>query len=160
MSSIIIYTDGACQHNPGPGGYGVVLTYGEHLRELQGGFRWTTNNRMEILAAIVGLEALKKTSQVQVVTDSQYVVNSMIKGWAEKWKRQNWMRTRSEKAKNADLWERLLSLSQMHSVTWTWVRGHSGHEMNERADRLAVEAREDVDALFEDKFFELEVPVE
>ena len=160
MFSIIIYTDGACQHNPGPGGYGVVLTYGDHSRELQGGFRWTTNNRMEILAAIVGLEALKKTSQVQVVTDSQYVVNSMVKGWAEKWKRQNWMRTRSDKAKNADLWERLLSLSQMHSVTWKWVRGHSGHEMNERADRLAVEAREDVEALLEDEVFELEVPIE
>lgn len=159
MSPIVIYTDGACRHNPGPGGYGVVLTCGEYLKELQGGFRWTTNNRMEILAAIVGLEALKKTSQVEVVTDSQYVVNSMTKGWALKWKKQSWMRTRTEKAKNADLWEKLLSLNHRHSVSWTWVRGHNGHEMNERADQLAVEARENSGALLQDDAFELEVPI-
>ena len=135
-----IYTDGACLGNPGPGGYGAVLLYGEHRKELSGGFRLTTNNRMEIFAVIAALRALKGRCDVTLYTDSQYVVNAISKGWAEKWQLNNWMRTRTEKAINADLWEQLLELCSEHRVQFRWVRGHDGNVENERCDRLAVAA--------------------
>lgn len=135
-----MYTDGGCINNPGPGGYGVVLLYKDHRRELSGGFRLTTNNRMEILAAIKGLEVLNQRCRVTVLSDSQYVVNAIEKGWAVRWKSQGWKRNRKEKAVNPDLWERLLELCSCHEIRFQWIRGHVGTEENERADRLAKEA--------------------
>jgi ribonuclease HI len=139
-SEILIYTDGACIGNPGPGGYGVVLLSGEHRKELFGGYSLTTNNRMEIIAAIRGLESLKKSSTVTLYSDSQYVVNAMKQGWAKKWERQNWMRNRSEFVKNPDLWRQMLELCGTHQVDFVWVKGHAGNKENERCDRLAVMA--------------------
>ena len=137
---VTIYTDGSCRKNPGSGGYGVVLLYGEHRKELSGGFQCTTNNRMEILAAIVGLEALKEPCQVALYSDSQYVVNAISKGWAKRWQSNNWMRNKEDNALNPDLWERLLRLCDRHRVTFHWVRGHAGNVENERCDQLAVAA--------------------
>ena len=137
---ITIYTDGACSGNPGPGGYGVVLLHDKQRRELSGGYRRTTNNRMEMLAAIVGLEALKRRSQVTVYSDSSYLVRAMEQGWATKWRANGWKRNKREMALNPDLWERLLDLCQDHDVEFKWVRGHSGNSENERCDRLATEA--------------------
>ena len=135
-----IYTDGGAIGNPGPGGYGAILRANGAERELSGGYRLTTNNRMEIMAAIVGLEALKKPARVTIHTDSQYLANAINLGWARKWRAQGWMRNRGEPALNPDLWERLLALLECHEVRFQWVRGHAGHPENERADRLAVEA--------------------
>ena len=154
LPDIVIYTDGACSGNPGAGGYGAIMVYGQHEKELWGGFRLTTNNRMEILASIIGLEALNKPSKVKVVTDSRYLVDTITKGWAKKWRSKGWMRTPKEKAKNWDLWERMLPLCDEHDVTWQWVKGHSGHVMNERADVLAVQARDDRMCYDIDSFFE------
>jgi ribonuclease HI len=140
LPEVTIYTDGSCSHNPGPGGYGVVLLYKGHRKELSAGFRLTTNNRMEILAAIKGLEALNQRCRVTLYSDSQYVVNTMEKGWALRWQSNGWMRNRKEKAVNPDLWERLLRLCSRHQVRFQWVRGHVGTEENERADQLATEA--------------------
>ncbi|GAB4211503.1 MAG: hypothetical protein OHK0012_04080 [Synechococcales cyanobacterium] len=140
MQSVEIYTDGACLGNPGPGGYGVILIYGDHRQELSGGFRLTTNNRMEILAAIMGLQSLKKTCEVTLYSDSKYVVDSMTQGWAKRWQANNWLRNRREKALNPDLWSELLRLSDQHTTSFRWVRGHSGHPENERCDQLAVAA--------------------
>lgn len=137
---ITIHTDGSCLGNPGPGGYGVVLEYGERELELSGGFRRTTNNRMEILAVIVGLEALKGRCAVTVYSDSRYVVDAITKGWAVKWRANGWMRNRRERAVNPDLWERLLAALARHDVELRWVRGHAGNRGNVRADRLAVAA--------------------
>ena len=138
--TVVIYTDGACIGNPGPGGYGAVLLQGEHRREISGGFRWTTNNRMEMMAVIEALEALNNPSQVQVYSDSQYVVNAITKGWAARWKANGWRRNKREMAVNPDLWDRLLGLCQTHQVEFRWLRGHSGVRENERCDRLAVAA--------------------
>ena len=140
QKQVVIYTDGACSGNPGPGGYGVVLLFGEHRKELSGGFRKTTNNRMELLGAIEGLRALKERCSVKLHTDSQYVVNAIEKGWAAKWKANGWMRNKKDKAVNPDLWEQLLTLCQQHNVEFVWVRGHSGDKENERCDVLAVAA--------------------
>ena len=140
MKHITIYTDGACSNNPGPGGYGVVLLYDSHRKELSRGFRKTTNNRMEILAAIAGLEALKEPCQVTLYSDSQYLVNAIEKRWAERWQANGWMRNKKEKAVNPDLWERLLELCKIHKVKFEWVRGHAGHDENERCDELATSA--------------------
>lgn len=138
---ITMYTDGACIGNPGPGGYGVILESGAHQRELSAGYRLTTNNRMEILAVIAGLEALRKVpSAVTVYSDSQYLVNAMSKGWAERWRAKGWKRAESQPAINADLWARLLDLCEKHHVVFEWVRGHAGHPQNERCDRLSVQA--------------------
>ncbi len=139
-NSVTIFTDGACLGNPGPGGWGVVLLSGPHRKELSGGYRLTTNNRMELQAAIRGLEALKKPCDAVLVTDSQYVFNGIEKGWAKRWKEKGWMRSRREKAQNADLWEKLLELCEGHRVRFQWVRGHAGNTENERCDRLAQEA--------------------
>jgi len=138
--AVTLYTDGACTGNPGPGGYGVILQFGKHRRELSGGYAHTTNNRMEMMAVIAGLQALKEPCRVRVVTDSEYVVNAMEKGWARSWKARGWRRRTGEPALNADLWERILDLCQEHQVSFQWVRGHAGHAENERCDRLAVEA--------------------
>ena len=151
---IAIYSDGACSGNPGPGGYGTILVCGDYEKELSEGFRQTTNNRMEIMGALRGLQALKKPSAVTLVTDSRYLVDTMTKGWAQKWKSKNWMRTEGEKAKNWDLWEMMLPLCVLHRVTWKWVRGHNGHAMNERVDAMAVKARDDKKNHKTDDFFE------
>lgn len=140
MKDVVIYTDGACSGNPGPGGYGVVMLYRDFRKELSGGFQNTTNNRMEILGVVVGLANLKEKCSVAVYTDSQYVVNAIEKGWAKKWRANGWMRNKKEPALNADLWERLLKLCEFHNVNFIWVRGHAGNPENERCDRLAVEA--------------------
>lgn len=137
---VIIYTDGACLGNPGPGGYGVVLLFDGHRKELSGGFRLTTNNRMELLAVVVGLRSLKERCSVTVYSDSQYVVNAIEKGWAARWRANGWKRNKKEKAINADLWPQLLDLCDAHEVKMVWVRGHSGVEENERCDVLSVAA--------------------
>lgn len=136
---IEIFTDGACSGNPGPGGWGVVLRYGEHEKELCGGEENTTNNRMELTAAIKGLEALKEPCAVRLVTDSKYLADGISKGWAKSWQKNNWRKADKKPALNSDLWERLLNLLDIHDVKIEWVKGHAGHAENERCDRLAVE---------------------
>ncbi|MBN1613357.1 MAG: ribonuclease HI [Deltaproteobacteria bacterium] len=149
---VALYTDGACLGNPGPGGYGVVLIYGSRRKELAGGFRLTTNNRMEIMACIAGLKALKEPCAVTLYSDSQYVTNALSKGWARRWRQKGWMRTRTEKALNPDLWEELLNLCDRHDVRVFWVRGHSGHPENERCDALAVAAAKGKDLPIDDGY--------
>jgi len=136
LPSVIAYTDGACSGNPGPGGWGVVLISGSHRKELSGGEANTTNNRMELTAAIKALEALKKTSRIEIITDSTYVVKGMTE-WIHGWKRRGWKRAAGE-LENRELWQKLSELSQSHEVIWKWVRGHAGNELNEVADKLAV----------------------
>lgn len=137
-----IHTDGACAGNPGPGGWGVVLSFGEHAKELYGGEEQTTNNRMELMAAIMALEALKQPVVVNLHTDSTYVRNG-ITSWIHGWKRSGW-RTRDKKpVKNADLWQRLDAAAGRHEIQWRWVRGHSGDRGNERADQLACRGRDE-----------------
>lgn len=140
LKQVVIYTDGACLGNPGPGGYGVVMLYGANRKELSGGFRLTTNNRMELMAAIVALRALKTKCVVKLHSDSQYVVQAIQQGWAARWQAQNWMRNKKEKAINPDLWAQLLELCRQHEVEFIWVRGHAGNRENERCDQLAVAA--------------------
>jgi ribonuclease HI len=135
-----IYTDGGCEPNPGPGGYGAVLLHSNQRFEISGGFRKTTNNRMEIFAAIAGLERLNRPCTVTVYSDSRYLVDAMTKGWALSWKKKNWWRTKTERAANVDLWQRLLLLCNIHQVKFRWLKGHAGHLENERCDRLAVKA--------------------
>lgn len=138
---VVMYTDGGCDPNPGgPGGYGTVLLSQGKRKELSGGFRASTNNRMELYAVLKGLEALKEPCAVTVYSDSRYVVNAINKGWARKWKARNWWRSKTERAANVDLWERLLALCDTHTVTFAWVRGHVGVPENERCDQLAMQA--------------------
>ncbi len=138
LKEIQIYTDGACKGNPGPGGWGAVLKYNGHRKEISGFAANTTNNRMEILAVIKALEELKEPCNVDIFSDSQYVCNAVNKGWAKKWKNNNWMKNKKEKALNSDLWEIFLKLLEEHNVNFIWVKGHNGNEENERCDRLAV----------------------
>jgi ribonuclease HI len=140
LPEVTVYTDGACLGNPGPGGYGAILLHGDKRKELSGGYARTTNNRMEIMACIAALEALRKPCHVTLYSDSQYVVNAMEQGWAARWKARGWKRTGNETAVNPDLWERLLALCSLHQVDFRWVRGHNGNRENERCDRLAVSA--------------------
>jgi ribonuclease HI len=135
--NIVIYTDGGCLNNPGPGGYGVVIINGKKTKELSGGYRLTTNNRMELMACIVGLGSLNKSSSVTLFSDSKYVVDGITKGWAKRWQANGWMRTKKDKAINPDLWEKLLVLCGKHDVQFKWVKGHAGDEGNERCDQLA-----------------------
>ena len=137
--SVVIYTDGACLGNPGPGGYGAILQYGTHRRELSGGYRRTTNNRMELMGAIKALEALKVGCAVTLISDSEYLVNSLSKGWARNWSAKNWRR-KGGTVPNWELWRRLLELSDHHALQLRWVEGHAGHVENERCDELAVAA--------------------
>jgi ribonuclease HI len=140
LRHIDAYTDGACIGNPGPGGYGVVLRFGPHRRELCGGYRRTTNNRMELLAAVTALRALKEKCQVSLYSDSQYLVRMMLGDWPRKWQDNGWRRAKSGKVSNPDLWEVLLRLCDEHQVEFIWVKGHAGHIENERCDRLAMQA--------------------
>lgn len=135
-----MFTDGACSGNPGPGGYGTILRYNGVEKELSGGASDTTNNRMELLAVITGLEALKEPCEVIITSDSRYVVDGIEKGWAEKWQKNGWRKSDKSPALNPDLWERLLRLTQIHKVTFNWIKGHAGHPENERCDKLAVAA--------------------
>ncbi len=138
MKFVELFTDGACSGNPGPGGWGVVLRYNGHEKELSGGEKDTTNNRMELTAAIMGLSALKEPCEVRLVTDSKYVADGITKGWAESWRKNNWRKADKKPALNPDLWEKLLDLIKEHNVTIEWVKGHAGHPENERCDQLAV----------------------
>ena len=140
MKKIFVYTDGACSGNPGPGGYGAILRYNGTEKELSGGLRDTTNNRMEIMGAIVALEALREPCEVTIVTDSQYIVNSIEKRWVFSWETRGWRRGKNEPVQNVDLWKRLLPLLERHRVSFQWIRGHAGHPENERCDELAVTA--------------------
>ena len=140
---VIIHTDGACSGNPGPGGWGAILSYGEHEKELKGGEPHTTNNRMELMGAIAALEALKKTCTVELHTDSKYVHDGISK-WIHGWKRNGWKTADKKPVKNVDLWQRLEAALHQHKVKWHWVKGHAGHELNERADELAREAIADL----------------
>ncbi len=133
---VIIHTDGACSGNPGPGGWGAILQWNSHTRELKGGEAHTTNNRMELMAAIMALEALKRDCMVEVHTDSQYLRDGITK-WIHGWKRNGWRTADKKPVKNAELWQRLEAALAKHKVTWHWVRGHAGHDLNERADELA-----------------------
>ena len=137
---VIIYTDGGCSGNPGPGGYGAVILHNGHRKELSGGYRLTTNNRMEMLACIKAIESLEPGCGVRLYSDSSYVVNGITKGWAGKWRKNGWIRSGSEKAQNVDLWSKLLVLCERIAVEFVWVKGHAGTPENERCDRLAVAA--------------------
>jgi ribonuclease HI len=150
---VVIYTDGGCIGNPGQGGYGVVLLYSEHRKEFSGGYRLTTNNRMELMACIVGLRAMKKKCQIVLHSDSQYVINGITKGWAQRWKANHWMRNKEDRAENPDLWMQLLELCDQHEVEFVWVRGHAGSPENERCDRLSVTAARQ-ENLPADEFYE------
>lgn len=141
---VYIFSDGACSGNPGPGGYGVILRCDGKEKELSGGEANTTNNRMELSGVIAGLEALKYPCRVILQTDSRYVVDGIEKGWAKSWRRNNWIKSDKKPALNKDLWERLLELLEVHEVSFVWIKGHAGHEENERCDRLAVKAVDSV----------------
>lgn len=149
QKKVLIYSDGACSGNPGKGGYGTILKYKETIKELSRGFINTTNNRMELMGAIAGLEALKMPCVVEVYSDSKYLVDSITKGWVFAWKARGWKKADKTPALNVDLWERLLELLDKHEVTFTWVKGHDGNEYNELCDALAVAAYNS-ENLFED----------
>ena len=138
MKHVDIYTDGACRGNPGRGGWGAILVYGETEKELSGGERETTNNRMELTAVISALRALREPCQVTLTADSKYVVDAVTRGWASSWRAHGWRKADKSPALNADLWESLLDLLEIHQVTFVWVRGHNGHPYNERCDALAT----------------------
>lgn len=140
MKSVNIYTDGACSGNPGPGGYGVILECDSIERELSGGEGFTTNNRMELTAVIVGLETLKFPCEVTIFSDSSYVVDAINKGWLKSWQKNNWVKSDKQPVKNPDLWEKLIKLMDGHSVKFVWVKGHASHPKNNRCDELAVAA--------------------
>ncbi len=133
-----LYTDGACSGNPGKGGWGAILRYGTHEKELSGGEENTTNNRMELTAVIMGLSALKEPCVVKLTTDSKYVSDGILKGWARSWQKNGWRKADKKPALNPDLWEKLLELIDTHEVEICWVKGHAGHKENERCDELAV----------------------
>lgn len=142
MKHVDIYSDGACSGNPGAGGYGTILKYGPHYKELSGGASDTTNNRMELSGAIEGLSALKTECEVTLYTDSKYIVNAINEGWLENWKRKNWIKSDRKPVLNIDLWQKLDALLSKHKVTFVWVKGHNGHPENERCDELAVQQRD------------------
>ncbi len=138
MKKVTIYTDGACSKNPGPGGWAFIIKFNDNKLEKSGGEKQTTNNRMELLGVINALKALKETCDVTIYTDSKYVVDSVEKGWAARWKKNNWMKNKKQKALNQDLWQDLLSLLDIHTVKFIWIKGHADHKENIRCDELAV----------------------
>ena len=138
MKKVEIFTDGACSGNPGPGGYGAILKYNGHTKEISGGNAETTNNRMELTAVITALNALKEPCEVDLYSDSRYIIDAVTKGWAKKWQANNWIKSDKKKALNSDLWEELLLLLEKHKVNFIWIKGHAGHIENERCDFLAV----------------------
>ena len=140
MKTVYIYTDGACSGNPGPGGWGSILKFGNAYKELSGADILTTNNKMELTAVIMALRALKEPCEVILTTDSKYVVDGIEKGWARSWKRNGWLKADKKPALNRKLWEELLNLLDIHKVRFIWVKGHAGHPENERCDELAVSA--------------------
>lgn len=140
LKKVTIYTDGACTGNPGKGGYGAVLIYNGHRKEISGGYQLTTNNRMEMIAAIASLRSLKEKCEVTLHSDSKYLVDAVNLGWAKKWQANGWKRNHKESAKNPDLWQEILDLCQQHYIDFVWVKGHSGILENERCDVLAVAA--------------------
>ena len=142
MKKVTLYTDGACSGNPGPGGYGAVLIYEGVEKEIAGGEKSTTNNKMEMMAVIKGLEALKEPCEVSVYSDSAYIVNAIEQGWIDSWKKNGWRKADKKPVKNVDLWERLLELMNTHKVTFNKVKGHADDEYNNRYDRIAVRERE------------------
>lgn len=142
MKKVILYTDGACSGNPGPGGYAAILIYNNIEKEVVGGQKDTTNNKMEMMAVIKGLEMLKEPCEVEVYSDSAYVVNSIEKGWIYSWRKNRWKKADKKEVKNIDLWERLLKQLEIHKVTFNKVKGHAQDELNNRCDKLAVEQRE------------------
>ena len=142
MKLVEIYTDGACSGNPGPGGWGAILRWNGHEKELSGGEAMTTNNRMELSGVIAALEALKESCIVELWSDSKYVIDALDKGWAEKWRKNGWKKPDKKNALNPDLWERLLELTARHEMRYHWVKGHAENEYNNRCDALAVAARE------------------
>jgi len=144
LKHVVMYTDGACRGNPGPGGWGVLLKHGEHERELCGGEAETTNNRMELSAAIAGLNALKSACEVDLYTDSEYVRKGITE-WIENWKKRDWKTAARKPVKNADLWQTLDAAAQRHQVRWHWVKGHAGDPGNERADALANKGIDELD---------------
>lgn len=143
MNDVEIFTDGACSGNPGPGGWGTLLRSKGVEKELSGGEKDTTNNRMEMMAVIVGLESLTQPCRVKITTDSQYVMKGMME-WLPSWKKRNWKTAGNKPVKNVDLWQRMEKAASQHKLEWEWVRGHQGHIENERADALAVAARESI----------------
>ena len=153
-----MYTDGACSGNPGAGGYGTILRYKDsagnyHEKELTAGYKLTTNNRMELLAVIVGLEALKKPCRVKITSDSKYFIDAFEQKWIDSWQKNNWRTASKKPVKNVDLWQRLLAVMKQHEVELIWVKGHNGHEFNERCDKLAVNSSQS-DNLLDDELFE------
>ena len=138
MKTVTLYTDGACSGNPGPGGWAAILLFGGHEKELSGGEARTTNNRMELTAAIRGLEALKEPCVVELYSDSKYVIDALEKGWAKGWKKRGWVKSDKKPALNPDLWEVLLELTQVHQLKYHWVKGHASNPLNNRCDEMAV----------------------
>ena len=138
MKTVTLYTDGACSGNPGPGGWGTILEYMGHEKEMSGGEMNTTNNRMELTAVIRGLQALKEPCTVELYSDSKYVIDALEKGWAASWKKKGWIKSDKKPALNPDLWETLLDLTMVHSLSYHWVKGHADNPMNNRCDELAV----------------------
>lgn len=138
MKTVEIYTDGACSGNPGPGGWGAILVYNGKEKELSGGEKSTTNNRMELTAAISALEALKEPCRVELYSDSKYLVDAVQKGWLDNWVKKNWRKADKSPVLNPDLWQRLIAASERHDIVYHWVKGHAGHKYNERCDALAV----------------------
>jgi ribonuclease HI len=140
--TVLVHTDGSCKGNPGPGGWAAILQYKGKILELSGSEAATTNNRMELTAAIKALEALREPCEVTITTDSQYLQHAFTKGWLASWQRKGWKTASGDAVKNRELWEQLIVLTTTHQVTWAWQRGHVGHDLNERADRLANAARD------------------
>lgn len=155
MKKVIIHTDGGARGNPGPGGFGAILSFGPHRKEIRGAFDHTTNNRMELMAAISALELLNEECEVTLHSDSRYLVDAMTKGWLTGWKKKGWIKSDKKPVLNRDLWERLDSALDGHDITWKWVKGHAGNPLNERCDELVHEAI-DAGDLEEDRGYRIE----
>ncbi|MBQ7399338.1 MAG: ribonuclease HI [Clostridia bacterium] len=138
MKEVTLYTDGACSGNPGPGGWGAILIYKDYKKEMSGGEKETTNNKMELTAAIEGLSALKEPCRVRLYSDSKYLIDGITKGWARSWRQKCWKKSDGKPALNVDLWEKVIALDEYHEIEYIWVKGHAGNPYNERCDRLAV----------------------